>query len=163
MEEGIYYVYQFQEAGADAIEVLAGTWKKDANETDIPDTASTKGQAIGLCMALKIGIQQITNAPPTIKFTGGGRSQDPTIAENALSTGMCDFIFIGKGVLSQPDLVNLVKDGREDEIRPCIGCGQCIDSQLQFGRSARCSNNAVLGTNDNDYTINVAAKKRKLS
>ncbi len=162
MEDGIYYAYQFQESGAHAIEVLAGTWKRNSDETDIPDTASGKGQAIGLCMAIKMGIQKITNAPPTIKLIGGGRAQDPVVAEDALTKGMCDFIFIGKGVLSQPDLVNLIISNREDEIRPCIGCGQCINNQLQYGLPGICSNNAVLGIGDNDYIISEAVNKKKV-
>ena len=53
-------------------------------------------------------------------------------------------IFIGHGLLAQPDLVNLIEEDREDEIRPCIGCGHCIDHQLQHGARAVCSGNAVL-------------------
>ncbi|MEG1715789.1 MAG: FAD-dependent oxidoreductase [Lachnospiraceae bacterium] len=162
MEEGTYYASQFQEAGANAIEVLAGTWKAEADISDIPDTASPKGQAIGLCMAIKMGIQKITGKAPTVKLIGGGRAQDPNVAEQALATGQCDFIFIGKGVLSQPDLVNLIQDGRELEIRPCLGCGHCIDSQLQGGAPGSCSNNPVLGHGDNDYHIPPTAQKKKV-
>lgn len=156
MQDGMYYAKRFQDEGVDALEVLAGTWKKEASMEDMPDTASPKGQAVGLCMALKMGIQQMTGSPATIKMIGGGRAQDPKVAEAALTSGQCDFIFIGKGVLVQPDLVNLIDQGREDEIRPCLGCGVCIDSQLQDGECARCSGNAVLGHDDNDYTIPMA-------
>ena len=162
MEEGMYYAKRFQEAGVDALEVLAGTWKKEADMQDMPDSASPKGQAIGLCMALKMGIQQMTGAPATIKMIGGGRSQDPQVAEEALTSGQCEFIFIGKGVLVQPDLINLIKEDREKEIRPCLGCGVCIDVQLQDGCSAKCSGNAVLGTGENDYTISPSAKSKKV-
>ena len=55
MQDGMYYAKRFQEEGVDALEVLAGTWKKEASMEDIPDSGSPKGQAIGLCMALKIG------------------------------------------------------------------------------------------------------------
>lgn len=162
MQDGMYYAKRFQDAGADAIEVLAGTWKKEADMNDMPDSASPKGTAIGLCMALKMGIEKMTGAPATIKMIGGGRAQDPAVAENALATGQCDYIFIGKGVLVQPNLVNLVSQGREEEIRPCIGCGVCIDSQLQDGARGRCSGNAVLGKGDNDYTISRAEKAKRV-
>lgn len=79
-----------------------------------------------------------------------------------LASGQCDFIFIGKGVLVQPDLVNLIEQDREEEIRPCLGCGVCIDVQLQDGACARCSGNAVLGNGDNDYTIPPAQKPKKV-
>lgn len=153
MQDGMYYAKRFQDAGVDALEVLAGTWKKDASMADLPDSATPKGQAVGLCMALKMGIQKMTGAPATIKMIGGGRAQDPVVAESALTSGQCDFIFIGKGVLAQPDLVNLIDQDREDEIRPCLGCGVCIDVQLQDGACGKCSGNAVLGHGDNDYAI----------
>lgn len=162
MQDGMYYAKRFQDAGADAIEVLAGTWKKEAGMEDMPDSASPKGTAIGLCMALKMGIEKMTGAPATIKMIGGGRAQDPEVAENALASGQCDYIFIGKGVLVQPNLVNLISEGREEEIRPCIGCGVCIDSQLQEGARGRCSGNAVLGNKDNDYTIGKAEKEKQV-
>ena len=163
MQDGMYYAKRFQDEGVDALEVLAGTWKKEAGKDDMPDSASAKGQAIGLCMALKMGIQQMTGAPAVIKMIGGGRAQDPAVAENALSTGQCDYIFIGKGVLVQPNLVRLIEENREDEIRPCIGCGVCIDSQLQEGARARCSGNAVLGHEENDYTIEKAEKVKQVT
>ena len=162
MEEGMYYAKCFQDAGVDALEVLAGTWKSEADMGDMPDSAAPKGQAIGLCMALKMGIQQMTGAPATIKMIGGGRSQDPNVAEEALASGQCEFIFIGKGVLVQPDLVKLISEGREAEIRPCLGCGVCVDVQLQDGCAARCSGNAVLGHGDNDYTITPASVSRNV-
>lgn len=162
MQDGMYYAKRFQESGVDALEVLAGTWKKEASMEDIPDTGAPKGQAIGLCTALKMGIQKMTGAPATIKMIGGGRAQDPQVSEAALASGQCDFIFIGKGVLSQPDLVNLIDQDREDEIRPCLGCGVCIDVQLQDGACARCSNNPVLGHGDNDYTISPAKDRKKV-
>lgn len=162
MQDGMYYAKRFQDEGVDALEVLAGTWKKEASMEDMPDSASAKGQAIGLCMALKMGILKMTGAPATIKMIGGGRAQDPEVAEKALSEGQCDYIFIGKGVLAQPDLVNLIEQGREDEIRPCIGCGVCIDSQLQEGARGKCSGNAVLGHEENDYTITKAEVKKKV-
>lgn len=162
MQDGMYYAKRFQDAGVDALEVLAGTWKKEATIEDMPDSASAKGQIVGLCMALKMGIQKMTGAPATIKMIGGGRAQDPAVAENALATGQCDYIFIGKGVLVQPNLVQLIEEEREEEIRPCIGCGVCIDSQLQEGARARCSGNAVLGHEENDYTIGQAEKGKKV-
>lgn len=69
---------------------------KRSSMEDIPDSGSPKGQAIGLCMALKMGIQQMTGKPAAIKMIGGGRAQDPAVAEAALASGQCDFIFIGK-------------------------------------------------------------------
>ena len=53
MEDGMYYAKRFQDAGVDALEVLAGTWKKEASMEDMPSSASPYCQAEGLCAALE--------------------------------------------------------------------------------------------------------------
>lgn len=162
MQDGMYYAKRFQDAGVDALEVLAGTWKKEADMNDLPTTASPYCQAVGLCAALKYGIQQMTGAPATIPMIGGGRAENPALAEQALAEKQCDFIFLGHALLVQPDFVKLVDEDREDEIRPCIGCGMCIDSQLQEGTSGCCSGNAVLGQGANCYDIPPAAVPKRV-
>lgn len=153
MEDGIYYAKRFQDAGVDALEVLAGTWKKEASMEDLPDSASNYCQAVGLCQALKYGILKMTGKPATIAMIGGGRAQNPDIAEKALEDKQCEFIFLGHSLLAEPNLVNLIIEDRQDEIRPCIGCGTCVDTQLQSGGTCCCSGNAVIGQGSNDYTI----------
>ena len=162
MEEGMYYAKRFQDEGVDALEVLAGTWKKEASAEDMPTTATPDCQAVGLCQALKYGIYKMTGKPATIPMIGGGHADHPAPAEQALAEKKCDFIFLGHALLAQPNLVKLIEEDREDEIRPCIGCGMCIDSQLQEGAVACCSDNAVLGHGDNDYTIPMAEKPKKV-
>lgn len=162
MGDGTYYAKRFQDAGVEAIEIIAGTWQKEGTIEDIPDTGSAKGRALGLCVALKMGIEKMTGAPATIKMIGGVRSGDPAVGEKAIQEGTCDFIFVGKELLTEPNLVNMILEGKQELIKPCIGCGVCIDEQLQGSSRARCSVNAVLGYKDNDYTILPAEKKKKV-
>ncbi len=161
-EEGVYYAKRFQDVGVDAIEVLAGSWKTEADETDIQTSATPDCQAVGACAGLKYGIMQMTGEPAKIQMIGGGHAQNPVVAEKVLEEGQCEFIFIGHGLLVQPDLVKLIDEDREDEIRPCIGCGVCIDVQLQSGATCACSGNAVLGQGNNDYTIPPAETRKKV-
>lgn len=158
--DGIYYSKKFQDAGVDAIEVLAGKWNSEASKREKPESAYPDCMAVPLCQVVSAGIMAMTGKKKTIPLIGGGRAQNPVEAEKALASGKCDMIFIGHGLLAQPDLVNLIAQGREDEIRPCIGCGHCIDHQLQHGSRAVCSGNAVLARGDNDYSI-APAKKQK--
>lgn len=160
--DGVYYSKKFQEAGVDAIEVLAGKWSSEAGKREKPDSAYPDCMAVPLCSVVKAGVMLQTGKKITIPLIGGGRAQNPVEAEKALASGKCEFIFIGHGLLAQPDLVNLIAEGREDEIRPCIGCGHCIDHQLQHGARAVCSGNAVLARGDNDYTITPAEKKKSV-
>lgn len=160
--DGMYYSKRFQDAGVDAIEVLAGKWSSEAGKKELPDSAYPDCMAVALCQLVKAGILVQTGKKKTIPLIGGGRAQNPVEAEKALASGKCDLIFIGHGLLAQPDLVNLIAEDREDEIRPCIGCGHCIDHQLQHGERAICSGNAVLARGDNDYTITPAEVKKKV-
>ncbi len=161
--DGIYYSKELQKAGVDAIEVLAGKWSGEPGKNEKPESAYPDCMAVPLCQVVKAGIFLTTGHPKTIPLIGGGRAQDPVKAEQALAKGKCDFIFIGHGLLVQPDLVKLIEEGREDEIRPCIGCGHCINNQLQHGGRAICSGNAVLARGDNDATIIPAEKKKHVA
>ncbi len=161
MPDGLYYCKKLQEAGVDAIEVLAGIWSGEAGKNQKPESAYADCMAVALCLVMKIGLM-LTAGKKKVTLIGGGRAQNPVASEKALKSGQCDLIFIGHGLLAQPDLVNLINEDREDEIRPCIGCGHCVDHQLQHGERAICSGNAVLARGDNDYSIKPAEVKKKV-
>ena len=161
MADGLYYCKKLQEAGVDAIEVLAGIWSGEAGRNQKPESAYSDCMAVALSMLMKIGLT-LTTGKKKITLIGGGRAQNPVASEKALKSGQCDLIFIGHGLLAQPDLINLINEDREDEIRPCIGCGHCVDHQLQHGERAICSGNAVLARGDNDYTVIPAQTKKKV-
>ncbi|MGI6071153.1 MAG: FAD-dependent oxidoreductase [Blautia sp.] len=162
LEEGMYYANKFLTVGADGIEVMGGSWKTNPDLEDIPSTADKPGRMLGLCGLVKKSVLSMPGEKRNPVFIGGGRSYLPDMVEEALSAGQCDFVFMGHGVLSEPNLVNLIAEDRYDEARPCIGCSVCTDDQLTYERHIRCSNNAVLGHGDNDYTMPPAKTPKKV-
>ena len=158
--DGIYYAKRFQQAGVDAIEVLAGKWASESGKNERPESGYKDNMTMPLCQVLKYGILATTGRPKKITLIGCGHTQNPVAAEKALKNGTCEFVAIGHALLVEPELVNKFAEGREDEIRPCIGCGHCIDHQLQHGGKAVCSGNAVLARGENDYTIVPAGQKK---
>jgi len=46
----------------------------------------------------------------------------PALAAGALREGKADYVVIGRGLLADPDWPDKVRQGREAEIKPCIGC-----------------------------------------
>lgn len=162
LAEGAYYVKRFEEAGVHAIEVMAGMWSDTPTLKDTPDSGSSKGQIFPVCMLLKLVYSLKFFKKLKLKLIGGGRAADADVAENALKKKTVDFVFMGKGLLAEPDWVNLVEQGKADLIRPCIGCQKCIDSQLQSKGRAICSGNAVIGRGDNIYEIPSADVKKKV-
>ncbi len=73
-----------------------------------------------------------------------GRIKEPWIADMLISTGKMDFVYIGRSIMCDPELPNKAKEGREDEIRYCIGCLTCFAQSL-IGNSIRCAMNPAVG------------------
>lgn len=61
---------------------------------------------------------------PTIH---AARISDLATARFAVREGMMDLVGMTRAHIADPHIVNKVRDGREDEIRPCVGAGYCID------------------------------------
>ena len=56
-----------------------------------------------------------------------GRFTDPEIAEAVLADGSADMVAIGRQSIADPHFAIKAQEGREDDIIPCISCGQgCI-------------------------------------
>ncbi|MFD2387879.1 FAD-dependent oxidoreductase [Enterococcus rivorum] len=162
-EEGTYYAYRLQEAGIDALEVMVGAWKQEATLEDVADTGSPKGQMFDVSAGIKAGIKAITGKEVTIPIISGGRAGYAQVAEEALAKEKCEFVFMGKSLLAEPNLPNLILEKKEALIRPCIGCNTCIDQQLQHDKCSRCSSNAVLGNRHNRYELELATKTKKIA
>lgn len=157
MEDGMFYANKFLTAGANGIEVMGGSWKPAPDLDDIPSTADKPGRMLGLSAIVKKTVLSMPGEKRDPVFIGGGRTYLPSLAEEALADGKCDFVFMGHGLLAEPHLVEYIEQDRYDEARPCIGCNLCADDQLSYGRHIRCSCNAVLGNGDNSYAMEPAA------
>lgn len=70
---------------------------------------------------------------------------NPIIAENALLSGCADFIDFGRASIAEPELPNKVKEGRLDEITPCIGCTQSCIGYVFVGNPISCLVNPITG------------------
>lgn len=143
MKDGIYYAKRLQDVGVNAIEVLAGVWS--GTKGNVAKAVDEECQMTGLCQILKREIRKMTGKNSTIKIIGGGHVQHPQAAEKALEEHQCEFVFVGRELLVQPDFVKLIEEGREDEIKHCIGCGTCSRVQLQKGETCRCVLNPDVG------------------
>lgn len=70
-----------------------------------------------------------------------GVIREPEFAEKVLSEGRADFIALGRGLLADPEWAKKALEGREKEIRKCIGCLHCTRS---FGH-VKCAVNIRTG------------------
>ena len=72
------------------------------------------------------------------------RIQDVATARHAIATGKLDMVGMTRAHMADPHIARKVMEGREHEIRPCVGMGYCID-RIYFGGEALCIHNAATG------------------
>jgi NADPH-dependent 2,4-dienoyl-CoA reductase/sulfur reductase-like enzyme len=68
----------------------------------------------------------------------------PEIGEDLLSSGGADFIAMGRQLLADPDLVNKLRSGSPETVRPCINCYVCVEQNFWDGVPV-CAVNPALG------------------
>ena len=61
---------------------------------------------------------------PTIH---AARISDLATARYAVEEGIMDLVGMTRAHIADPHIINKLKEGREQEIRPCVGAGYCID------------------------------------
>ena len=60
-----------------------------------------------------------------------GRINQPQIAQQIISEDKADMVGLARALISDPEFVNKMAEGRADEIRACIGCNQaCVGHRL---------------------------------
>ena len=72
------------------------------------------------------------------------RIQDVATARHAVASGKLDMVGMTRAHIADPHIARKVAEGREDEIRPCVGMGYCID-RIYLGGEALCIHNAATG------------------
>ena len=90
------------------------------------------------------------------------RIQDVATARHAISAGLLDMVGMTRAHLADPHLVAKVVEGREDEIRPCVGANYCLDRIYQGG-AALCVHNPSTGREgEMPHRIDPAPEKRRV-
>ena len=68
--------------------------------------------------------------------------RDAGQAERILANGMVDLVGMTRAQIADPHMVEKIRDGREDEIKQCVGANYCIDRQYN-GHDVLCVQNAA--------------------
>ena len=71
------------------------------------------------------------------------RIQDVATARHAIESGKLDMVGMTRAHLADPHIARKVAEGREHQIRPCVGMGYCIDSI--YSGEAVCVHNPATG------------------
>ena len=70
--------------------------------------------------------------------------QDVTTARYAIESGKLDMVGMTRAHMADPHIVRKMIQGREDQIRPCVGANFCLDRIYQGGE-AYCLHNPATG------------------
>lgn len=111
--------------------------KMDSSPTDC---GASRFRAEGAHEPVIDFVKQVTDRP----VVGVGRFTSPDTMVSQIKRGVLDLIGGARPGIADPFLPNKVREGREDEIRECIGCNICISS-WHDGVPVRCTQNATAG------------------
>ena len=89
-----------------------------------------------------------------------GKLNHPDVAEKAIADGLVDLVAIGHGLIADPHWANKVKNGKLDDINPCIGCGECHFNAMK-GHSRPCAVN-VHGMREGEFPLTPAKSDLKI-
>lgn len=86
---------------------------------------------------------------------------DVATARHAIASGLLDMVGMTRAHMADPHIVRKIVEGREEDIRPCVGATYCLDRIYQAG-DALCMHNAATGrelTMPHDIAVADAKKK----
>ncbi|MFH1775600.1 MAG: FAD-dependent oxidoreductase [Chloroflexota bacterium] len=131
IEEAALKAPLFVEAGADALRIRDGLSSAGHGGMGVP----------GFMIPAAAAVKKAVDVPVII-----GSSIDLVLGEQTLAEGKADFIGLAKAFLADPDIPNKVREGRLDEVRPCLGqpCMECGLGRVPE-HFAHCLVNAALG------------------
>jgi N-methyl-L-proline demethylase len=87
---------------------------------------------------------------------------DVATARHAVQAGLLDMVGMTRAHMADPHIVRKIIEGREDDIRPCVGATYCLDRIYQAGE-ALCLHNAATGRElSMPHDIPMAQVKKKV-
>jgi N-methyl-L-proline demethylase len=91
------------------------------------------------------------------------RIPDVATARHAIASGKVDMVGMTRAHMTDPHLVRKLIEGREHDIRPCVGANYCLDRIYQGG-AAYCIHNPATGRESEGmpHDIPPASVKRKI-
>jgi 2,4-dienoyl-CoA reductase (NADPH2) len=110
-------VPRLEEMGICCVDVVVG-WH-EGSEFGLSNSAR-QGHYLYLAEAVK----KMARVP----IIGGSRTNDLRIADRALGEGKIDMITLGRQLLVDPETPNKAREGRFEDILPCICCCWCLET-----------------------------------
>lgn len=128
------------------------------NVGQIPATFPNMDFPLGFAVYLASGLKRLVDIP----IYTSHRINDPMLAENILAEGHADLIGMTRATIADPEMPKKAREGRLDDIRPCIACIQGCFLRLKHRCPISCFGNARVGK-EAEYQITPAAAPKKVA
>lgn len=151
MEEGLEAAKLLISYGYDALDVDVGSY--DSWWWSHPPMYQKKGLYRKYAKAIK----EVVDVPVLC----AGRMDDSDMAVEAVQTGVCDIVSLGRPLLADPDYVNKLRAGKTADIRPCIGCQEGCMGRIQKYSMINCAVNPQCAR-ERAFAYNPVFRKKKV-
>jgi len=154
--EGLEISRKFKESGlVDFLNIIRGHIETDAALTDV---IPVQGMASAPHLDFAGEIRAATRFPTF----HAAKIQDVATARHAIAAGKLDMVGMTRAHMTDPHIVRKIMEGREQDIRPCVGANYCLDRIYQGG-AAYCIHNPATGRETEiAHDLPKAEKKRRI-
>lgn len=137
-EEGLKIAHALKASGqVDFLNVIRGRIHTDPAMTDVIPVQ-------GMRSAPHLDFAGTVRAETGMPTFHAARIPDVATARHAVTSGLLDMVGMTRAHMADPLIVTKIMEGREDDIRPCVGATYCLDRIYQAGE-ALCIHNAATG------------------
>ena len=156
-DDGIAMGHRFKESGlVDFVNIVRGRIHTDPAMTDMIPVQ-------GMRSAPHLDFAGRVRAEVGLPTFHAARIADVATARHAVATNQLDMVGMTRAHMADPHIVQKIVEGREDEIRPCVGASYCLDRIYQGGM-ALCIHNPATGREAEGipHKVSPAAEKKKI-
>jgi 2,4-dienoyl-CoA reductase-like NADH-dependent reductase (Old Yellow Enzyme family) len=137
-EEGVEIAKRLAGSGkVDFLNIIRGHIDHDAHLTNV---IPIQGMASSPHLDFAGEVRAATKFP----VFHAARIADVATARHAIAEGKLDMVGMTRAHIADPHIVKKIIEGRENQIRPCVGATYCLD-RIYEGGGALCIHNAATG------------------
>ncbi len=137
-DEGIEIARRFKASGlVDFVNIIRGRVHTDTAMTDVIPLQ-------GMPSAPHLDFAGRIRAEVGLPTFHAARIPDVATARHAVASGKLDMVGMTRAHMADPHIVKKIMEGREHDIRPCVGATYCLDRIYQAGE-ALCIHNPATG------------------
>jgi N-methyl-L-proline demethylase len=137
-EEGIEICQRLKNSGLiDFLNIIKGHIEHDSPLADVIPV-------LGMKASPHLDFAGEVRAATKFPVFHAARINDVATARHAIAEGKLDMVGMTRAHIADPHIVKKIMEGREQDIRPCVGATYCLD-RIYEGYGALCIHNASTG------------------